>query len=63
MGVTVSLIFVVMLQAMDKFLHLLWQRIVTSRENTLKPTFIDGAYRVAAVVVVSAHSLHNELSQ
>src|SRR6188472_4410780 len=57
------MVLVVILQPMDQLFHLLRQRIVTSREDTLEPTLIDGPYRVAAVVVVSAHSFHNELSQ
>ena len=57
------IVLVVILQPMDQFFHLVWERILTGRENTLEPTLIDGPYRVAAVVVVSAHSFHNELSQ
>jgi hypothetical protein len=62
MGVFVGVVLVVILQPMDQLFHLIWERIVTSRENALKPTLIDGADRIAAVVVVSAHSFHNELS-
>ena len=63
MGVVVGVVLVVFLELMDEFFHPVRERIMTSRENTLEPTFIDGPYRVAAVVVVSAHSFHNELSQ
>jgi hypothetical protein len=45
---TLGILTIAVPEAMDQFLHPLRKRIVTRRENVLQPTFIDGAYRVAA---------------
>jgi hypothetical protein len=50
---------VAILQAMDQLFHLLRQGIVAGGENTLQPPFVDGADWIPAIVMVSAHSLHN----
>ena len=63
LDVVIGIVLVVILQPMNQLFHPLREGIVTSRENTLQLTLIDGPDRVAAVVVVSAHSFHNELSQ
>ena len=63
MDVVVAVVPVVIVQPMDQVFHLVWERLVTGRKDALQPTFIDGPDWVAAVVVVSAHSFHTELSQ
>jgi hypothetical protein len=47
------------LQPVKKFLHLRRERIVTCRERAPEATFVDGAHRLAGVVVVSLNALHN----